>query len=58
MNIGHADMFIENNGKGLVCNSTITALKEYNLRRHYETKHQEKYSALNQQQRAEQFKQL
>ena len=40
----HDYMLIENYGKSLclVCNTTIAALKEYNLRRHY--------SALNQQQ--------
>ena len=41
-----------------VCNTTIAALEEYFLRRHCDTKHQEKYSALNQQQLAEEIKQL
>ena len=33
-----------NTANCLICSERIAVLKEYNLRRHYETKHQSKYS--------------
>ena len=30
----------------LVCGADVAVMKEYNLRRHYETKHQDKYKHL------------
>lgn len=37
---------IEKDGKGLclICNDNIAILKEYNMRRHYQTKHSQQYS--------------
>ena len=34
------------NGKAIsvICNDTVAVMKEYNLRRHYETKHASAYS--------------
>jgi hypothetical protein len=39
---------VENKGKAvcLICNETIAVLKEYNICRHYDTKHPAKYSGL------------
>ena len=34
----------DNTASCLICSERIAVLKEYNLRRHYETKHQSKYS--------------
>lgn len=41
-------MFTELNGKPvcLVCMQQVSVLKEYNIRRHYETQHGEKYNSL------------
>lgn len=41
-------MFTEVNGKPvcLVCMRQVSVLKEYNIRRHYETQHGEKYNSL------------
>lgn len=41
-------MFTEVNGKPvcLVCQQQVSVLKEYNIRRHYETQHGEKYNRL------------
>ena len=30
----------------VICNETVAVMKEYNLRHHHETKHQEKYGQL------------
>ena len=39
---------VENKTKAviLICNETITVLKEYNIHRHYDAKHRAKYSGL------------
>ena len=41
-----AYLFIENNGKSLclVCQQTVAVMKEYNIRRHYETLHSTQYA--------------
>lgn len=41
-------MFTEVNGKPvcLVCQQQVSVLKEYNIQRHYETQHGEKYNSL------------
>lgn len=40
--------FIENKNKAicLICNESVAVIKEYNIKRHYDTKHSEKYSGL------------
>ncbi|KAL3875981.1 hypothetical protein ACJMK2_033874 [Sinanodonta woodiana] len=37
--------FIKSGEKALcvICNETVAVIKEYNLRRHYQSKHQDKY---------------
>ena len=35
----------------LVCGADVAVTKEYNLRRHYETRHQDKYKDMNIQQK-------
>lgn len=43
----------------LVCGANVAVMKEYNIRRHYETKHQDKYKSLDTQQKlqkVEEFK--
>ena len=42
----------------LTCSESIAVLKEYNLRRHYETKHQSKYSKLSDKLRTEKFQSM
>lgn len=44
----HDYFMIDNNNKALclICNETVAVLKEFNVRRHYETKHKSKYSNL------------
>ena len=42
----------------LTCSKSIAVLKEYNLRRHYETKHQSKYSKLSDKLRTEKFQSM
>ena len=42
----------------LICNESIAVLKEYNLRRHYETKHQSTYSKLSDKLRTEKFQSM
>ncbi|XP_037774968.1 general transcription factor II-I repeat domain-containing protein 2-like [Penaeus monodon] len=53
-------LFTEENGKPvcLVCSQQVSVLKEYNLRRHYETLHAEKYKNLQGQQRLEKVNEL
>lgn len=42
-------MFTDIKGKPvcLVCGADVAVIKEYNLRRHYETRHQENYKDMN-----------
>jgi len=40
----------------LVCGAGVAVFKEYNLRRHYETKHQDKYKDMDRQQKVEELK--
>ena len=42
----------------LICNDTIAVLKEYNIQRHYETKHSSHYSQFTGQLRTEKFEKL
>ncbi|XP_060786987.1 general transcription factor II-I repeat domain-containing protein 2-like [Neoarius graeffei] len=54
-------LFVDIGGKPLclVCGTNVVVIKEYNIRRHYETKHQDKYKNLDIQQKlekAEEFK--
>ena len=46
-------MFTDVTGKPvcLVCGADVAVMKEYNLRRHYETKHQDKYKHLDMKQK-------
>ena len=46
-------MFTDVKGKPvcLVCGANVAVMKEYNLRRHYETKHQDKYKHLDMKQK-------
>lgn len=49
--------FIKSGEKALcvICNETVAVMKEYNLRRHHQSKHQEKYAQLEGKVRAENF---
>jgi len=51
-------MFTSISGKPvcLVCGSGVAIIKEYNIRRHYETKHQDKNRRVDKQQKVEEFK--
>ncbi len=42
----------------LICQETVSVFKEYNLRRHYETRHREKYASLQGQMRADKVSKL
>lgn len=42
----------------LVCQETVAVFKEYNLRRHYESRHKDKYASLHGQMRAEKMSKL
>jgi hypothetical protein len=55
-----ANYFIEFNDKALclLCSDTVAVLKEYNIRRHYHTKHSTQYSQLTRKQRSEKFESL
>ena len=46
-------LFIESNGKPLclICQETIFVVKEYNLKRHYKSRHKAKYDNIRGQQR-------
>ena len=52
--------FIKSGDKALcvICNETVAVMKEYNLRRHHQSKHQEKYAHLEGEVRAEKFAKL
>ena len=52
--------FIKSADKALcvICHEAIAVLKEYNLNRHYQTKHQSNYSQLTGKVRAEKFAKL
>lgn len=49
--------FIEwqNKGMCIICKETIAVLKEYNIKRHYETKHKDKFKNLVGKERVEKF---
>lgn len=53
-------LFTEINGKPvcLVCMQQVAVLKEYNMKRHYETRHGEKYSNLGGEQRRQKINEL
>ena len=42
----------------LVCGADVAVMKEYNLRRHYETKHQDKYKHLDMKQKLQKVEEL
>ena len=42
----------------LICSESIAVSKDYNLRRHYETKHQSKYAKLSDKLRSEKFQSM
>ena len=52
--------FIKSDEKALcvICNETVAVMKEYNLRRHHESKHREKYEQLKGKVRAVKFSKL
>jgi len=54
--------FVQSQSKGkvicLICKDTVAVLKEYNIRRHYETKHASTYSQFKENQRSEKFELL
>lgn len=39
----------------IICKETIAVLKEYNIKRHYETKHKDKFKNLEGKERVEKF---
>jgi len=47
-----------NNCVCLVCHETVSVYKDYNIKRHYETKHASKFDKLSEAERAEKVKQL
>ena len=51
-------MFTDVKGKPvcLVCGADVAVMKEYNLRQHYETKHQDKYKHLDMKQKLQKKK--
>ncbi len=53
-------MFVDIGGKPvcLVCGGNVAVIKEYNIRRHYETKHEDKYKDLNIQQKLQKVEEL
>ena len=53
-------LFIESNGKPLclICQETISVVKEYNLKRHYKSRHEAKYDNIRGQQREDKIQQL
>ncbi|KAL0163337.1 hypothetical protein M9458_042733, partial [Cirrhinus mrigala] len=53
-------MFVDIGGKPvcLVCGGNVAVNKEYNIRRHYETKHEDKYKDLNIQQKQQKVEEL
>ena len=53
-------LFIESNGKPLclVCQETISVVKEYNLKRHHKSRHEAKYDNIRGQQREDKIQQL
>lgn len=50
--------YISNSIFCLICYEKISMLKEYNIKRHYETKHKERYHQLEGKLRKEKFEQL
>ena len=52
--------FIESNGKSLclICQDTISVVKEYNLKRHYKSRHEAKYDNIRGQRREDKIQQL
>ena len=42
----------------LVCGANVSIIKEYNIRRHYETKHQDKYKDLDMTQRSQEVEEM
>ena len=53
-------LFIESNGKPLclICQETISVVKEYNLKRHCKSRHETKYDNIRGQQREDKIQQL
>ena len=53
-------LFIKNNVKPLclICQETISVVKEYNLKRHYKSRHEVKYDNIRSQQHEGKIKQL
>ena len=53
-------LFIENRGKSvcLVCTETVACLKEYNIKRHYDTKHATTHKKLKRQARQDEIRRL
>ena len=53
-------MFTDVKGKPIcfVCGADVAVIKEYNLRRHYETKHQDKYKHLDMKQKLQKVEEL
>ena len=53
-------LFVESNGKPLclICQETISVVKEYNLKRHYKSRHEAKYDNIRDQQREDKIQQL
>lgn len=51
---------LSKNGKAIcvICNDTVAVMKEYNLRRHYETQHASAYSQFKDKQRTEKFEKM
>lgn len=49
--------FIESNGKPLclICQRSISVLKEYNLKRHYDTEHKAKFDCIEGESRKKKF---
>ena len=52
--------FIKSGDKAMcvICNETVAVMKEYNLLRHYQSKHEDKYAQFEGKDRAEKFSKL
>ena len=51
-------MYVKDKPVCLVCGANVSIIKEYNIRRHYETKHQDKYKDLDMTQRSQEVEEM
>ena len=51
-------MYVQDKPVYLLCGTNVLIIKEYNIRRHYETKHQDKYKDLDMTQRSQEVEEM